>query len=195
MDPINLLTAINLFVTISANFSGAKKGLKTSITKVVERPETFLQKTPPNVAAFILLLTILSVFKIGTLPVEFEQNYHELRIIGLVMFVLFSWGQIISYKTLGNNYAQDIVIMKGHNLVTKGIYRFVRHPQYLCQLLSDIGAGLALMSYFVLPLVLVVELPLFLMRALAEEKILSKHFGKDFDEYKKQSGFMIPFIG
>ncbi|KAF0150902.1 MAG: isoprenylcysteine carboxyl methyltransferase [Ignavibacteria bacterium] len=195
MDPINLLVAINLFVTTSANFSGAKKGFKTSITKVVERPETFLQKTPPNVAALILVLTILSIFKIGTMPAEFEQNYQSLRIIGLILFVLFSWVQIISYKTLGNNYAQDIVIMKGHNLVSNGIYRFIRHPQYVSQVLSDLGAGLALMSYLVTPLVLLVEIPLFIMRAIAEEKMLSKHFWNEHIVYKKRSGFIIPFLG
>lgn len=195
MDPINLLVAINLFVTLSANFSGAKKGLKTSITKVIERPATFLQKIPPNVAAIILVFTMLSIFKIGTLPAEYEQNYQTFRIIGLIIFAMFSWLQVISYKTLGNYYAQDIVVMKGHNLVTKGIYRFIRHPQYLSQILSDLGAGLALMSYLVIPMVLLFELPLFILRAITEEKMLNKHFGKEFSDYKKKSGFMIPFIG
>lgn len=195
MDPINLLVAINLFVSMSANFSGAKKGLKTSITKVVERPATSLQKTPPNIAALILVLTIVSVFKIGTLPAEIEQEYQILRIVGLAMFVVFSWVQVWAYKTLGKNYAQDIVIMKEHNLVTKGIYRLIRHPQYISQMLSDLGAGLALMSYLVLPLVLIVEIPLFIMRAIVEEKMLRKHFGESFVSYKKHSGFMIPFIG
>lgn len=195
MDPINLLVAINLFISISANFSGAKKGLKTSITKVIERPATYLQKIPPNVAALILVLTILSVFKIGTLPVNFEQEYQQLRIIGLIMFAVFSWLQILSYKTLDKNYAQDIVIMKEHVLVTKGLYRFIRHPQYISQILSDLGAGLALMSYLVVPLVLLVEIPLFILRAIAEDKMLGKHFGEKFKVYKKHSGFMIPFIG
>lgn len=195
MDPINILVAINLFLSMSANFSGAKKGLKTSITKVVERPSTFLQKVPPNIAALILVLTIVSVFHLGTLPAEFGEKFQLYRIIGLVMFVLFSWLQVWAYKTLGKNYAQDVVIMKEHNLVTSGLYQYIRHPQYLSQLLSDLGAGIALMSYLVVPLVLLIEIPLFIMRAVAEEKMMKKHFGDKFAAYKKQSGFMIPFIG
>lgn len=195
MDPINILVAINLFVSMSANFSGAKKGLKTSITKVVERPVTFLQKAPPNVAALVLVLIILSVFKIGTLQAELEKEFQIYRIIGLAMFVVFSWIQVLSYKTLGKNYAQDIVIMKEHNLVREGVYRFVRHPQYISQLLSDLGAGLALTSYLVIPLVVFVEIPLFILRAVVEEKMLRKHFGESFVSYKKHSGFIIPFIG
>lgn len=193
MDPINLITAIILFVSITANWGGAKKGLKTSITKVVEKPDTFLQTTPPNISALILILIILGIFGVGTLHLENENKL--LRIVGLLMFALFSWLQIAAYKSLGNSYAPDIVILKDHKLHTKGLYRFIRHPQYLGQILSDLGAGIALLSYMVFPLVIFVEIPLFLMRAKAEEKILSKYFKEEYSEYKKKSGFILPFIG
>lgn len=195
MDPINLLIALNLFVTASANWSGARKGLKTSITKVVERPSTYLQKTPPNIAALVLVLIILGIFEIGKMPVKIEHEYFKLRIIGLIMFIVFSWLQIVSYKTLGNYYTQDIVILKDHKLVKSGLYRFVRHPQYITQILSDLGAGIALLNYLIIPIVLFIELPLFILRALYEEKLLLKYFKEEFLNYKKHSGFIFPFIG
>jgi protein-S-isoprenylcysteine O-methyltransferase Ste14 len=195
MDPINLLVAINLFVSITANYSGARKGLKTSVTKVVERPVTYLQKMPPNVAAIVLVLTIISIFKIGSLPEEYEVKFSTLRAIGLLMFVIFSWLQVWAYKSLGNSYAQDIVILKDHKLCKDGIYKFIRHPQYISQILSDLGAGIALLSYTILPVVIFFELPLFILRAAKEEGLLNKHFKDNFKAYKKQSGFMIPFIG
>ncbi|MHB8906432.1 MAG: methyltransferase family protein [Melioribacteraceae bacterium] len=194
-NAINILVAINLLVSMSANFSGARKGLKTSITKVIERPVTFLQSFPPNVAALVLVLTIISVFNVGTLPVEFESKFFTVRITGLIMFVVFSWLQVLSYKSLKNSYAQEVVIMKDHKLITGGIYKFIRHPQYLSQLLSDLGAGLALLSYIVVPVVVLIEIPLFIMRALLEDKLLQKHFGEEYSAYKKRSGFIIPFVG
>lgn len=195
MDPINILVGINLFLTISANFSGAKKGLKTSITKVIEKPNTFLQKTPPNIAALILVLSILSIFDLGTLQQAYKDDLQIIRIIGLGFFILFSWIQVWAFKSLGKNYAQDIVIMKEHLLVTSGVYKIIRHPQYLSQMLSDLGAGIALLSYTVVPLVVIVEIPLFIARGIVEEKMLHKHFKEKFAEYKKKSGFMIPFVG
>ena len=194
-NAINILVAINLLVSLSANYSGAKKGLKTSITKVAERPDTFLQKVPPNVAALVLVLTILSIFKVGSLTDNFEIEYQNIRIIGLIMFVIFSWLQVLAYKSLGKNYAQDIVILKSHELVTTGIYKYIRHPQYISQILSDLGAGLALLSYTVVPIVVLIELPLFIMRAVVEDKLLQKYFNNSFEVYKKQSGFIFPFIG
>lgn len=195
MNPINLLTAINLFVTMSANWSGARKGLKTSITKVVERPSTYLQKTPPNIAALVLILIILGIFDIGKLPVKTENEFLTLRVVGLIIFIIFSWVQIISYKTLGNYYTQDIVILKEHKLIKSGLYRFVRHPQYISQILSDLGAGIALLNFLIVPIVILIELPLFILRALYEEKLLHKYFKDEFLDYKKKSGFIFPFIG
>ena len=195
MDPINLLTAINLFVTMSANFSGARKGFKTSITKVIERPKTFLQKFPPNLAALILVLIILGVFNVGTLTELYKTKLNSYRIAGLIIFIVFSWIQIWSYKLLGSSYSQDIIIQKNHKIITAGIYKFIRHPQYLSQILSDLGAAIALMSYIALPFIIVLEIPLFIMRAMLEDKLLKKHFGEEYLSYKNKSGFMIPFIG
>lgn len=194
-NAINILVAINLIVSMSANLSGAQKGFKTSITKVVDRPATYLQKFPPNIAAVTLVLTILSVFKIGSLSGNYEIQFESIRIVGLVVYVIFSWIQVLSYKSLGKNYAQDIVILNGHQLVTTGIYKVIRHPQYASQILSDLGVGFALLSYTIVPIVLLFELPLFILRALTEDKLLKKHFKDKFESYKKNSGFMIPFIG
>ncbi len=195
MDAISILVLINLIVSSSANWSGARKGLKTSITKVVERPVTYLQKIPPNISALILVLIILSFFGVGTLNNSHDEKLLYPRTIGLLLYIIFSWLQIKSYKTLGNYYTQDVAILKNHKLITNGPYKFIRHPQYLSQVLSDLGAGLAFASYLIIPIVLMVELPLFVLRAILEDKLLEKHLGEEYTNYKKSTPFMIPFIG
>lgn len=195
MDPINLLLAINLIATASANWNVVKKGLKVTITKVLERPSTYLQKLPPNIAALTLVLIILGILNIGNLPDRYDERYLTIRIIGLIIFIIFSWMQIYAFKSLGDFYTQEIVILKEHRLIKSGIYRYIRHPQYLCQILSDLGAGIALLNFLIIPLVILIELPLFVLRGLYEEKLLRKHFKDEFFNYKKHSGFFIPFIG
>lgn len=195
MDAISILVLINLIVSSSANWSGARRGLKTSITKVVERPVTYLQKIPPNISALILVLIILSFFGVGTLNNSHDEKLLYPRTIGLLLYIIFSWLQIKSYKTLGNYYTQDLAILKNHKLITNGPYKFIRHPQYLSQVLSDLGAGLAFASYLIIPIVLMAELPLFVLRAILEDKLLEKHLGEEYTNYKKSTPFMIPFIG
>jgi protein-S-isoprenylcysteine O-methyltransferase Ste14 len=76
----------------------------------------------------------------------------------------------------------------------KGPYKLLRHPQYLSQILVDIGGGLAVMSYVLLPIA-IIEIPFLIMRAILEEKLLEKNFKERFADYKKKTGFLIPFIG
>jgi protein-S-isoprenylcysteine O-methyltransferase Ste14 len=195
MDPINILLGLALFVSIAANFSGSKKGMKAKVISVEKRPKSYLQKLPLNISALIVILEILGVFEIAVFNQEILERYTILRIIGLVMFIVFSWLQTISYKELGEFYSPEISIFKSHKLITDGIYKYIRHPQYFSQILSDLGAGIATMSFLVSPIVILVLLPLFILRAKYEEKLFGEKFGNDWNEYKKRSGFLLPFIG
>ena len=192
MDPVNIIILLNIIGTFSANVKGAKQGLKSTVSEVKEKPKTFLQKFPPILSMLSLVALILAVFQIGTL--EYLEDFAVVRYIGLAVYLVFSWIQVWSFKTLGENYSQDIMIKKNHQLVTKGPFRIIRHPQYLCQIILDIGAAVATLSYIVGGFALI-EIPIYIMRAVAEDKLLAKHFTESFSEYKKKSGFMIPFIG
>ena len=192
MDPVNIIILLNVVATFGANVTGAKRGLKSSVSEIREKPKTFLQKYPPAISMLSLVALILAVFQIGTL--EYLEEYSSIRYIGLVVYLVFSWVQVWSFKTLGDNYSQDIMVKKNHELITKGPFKLIRHPQYFCQILLDIGATAATLSYIVWGFALI-EIPIYIMRASMEDKLLAKHFAEKFSEYKKKSGFMIPFIG
>ena len=192
MDPINILLGLNVIATFGAHYSGAKKGFRSAVGAVKDKPKSFLQTIPVYLSTLSLVAIILGVFKIGTL--EYLPSYETARVIGLIFFIVFSWVQVLSIKTLGENYSQDVAILKNHKLVTTGIFGVIRHPQYFSQILMDLGAAVALLSYIVLPLA-VIEIPLIVMRAVFEERLLKKHFSKEFPDYKKKSGFFLPFIG
>jgi protein-S-isoprenylcysteine O-methyltransferase Ste14 len=192
MDPINIIILLNIIGTFGANVTGAKRGLKSTVSEIKEKPKTFLQKFPPVVSMLSLVALILAVFQIGTL--DYLDEYSLIRYIGLAVYLVFSWIQVWSFKTLGDNYSQDIMIKKNHELITKGPFKIIRHPQYICQILLDLGATAATFGYIVGFLALI-EIPIYIMRASMEDKLLAKYFSEKFSDYKKKSGFMIPFIG
>jgi protein-S-isoprenylcysteine O-methyltransferase Ste14 len=192
MDPINILIAVNIIATFGANYSGAKKGLKTSIIKVREKPKTYLQTVPTALATVTLVLLIISLFELGTIP--YTEGNFKIRLIAFAIYMIFSWIQIWSYRSLGDSYSQDIVILNNHKLITGGPYKLIRHPQYLSQIVIDISAAVAVMSFLLAPIA-IVEVYFFIRRALLEEKLLHKHFKDEFNLYKGRSGFMLPFIG
>jgi len=194
MDPINIIILLNIIATFGANVTGAKRGLKSTVSEIKEKPKTFLQKFPPILSMLSLVALILAVFQIGTLNYESFKDYNAIRYAGLIVYLVFSWIQVWSFKTLGDNYSQDIMIKKNHELVTKGPFKIIRHPQYLCQILLDLGATAATFSY-ILGFLALIEIPIYIMRASLEDKLLAKYFTEKFSDYKKKAGFMIPFIG
>jgi len=192
MDPINIIILLNIIGTFGANVTGAKRGLKSTVSEIKEKPKTFLQKFPPVLSMLSLVALILAVFQIGTL--DYTDEFNLIRYIGLAFYLVFSWIQVWSFKSLGDNYSQDIMIKKKHDLITKGPYSILRHPQYLCQIILDLGATAATLGY-VVGLLALIEIPIYIMRASVEDKLLAKYFVEKFSDYKKKSGFMIPFIG
>lgn len=195
MDPVNILLGVNLIASGAANMSGARKGIKDALSQVKLKPQSYLQTWPQNILAVILVLQVLGIFQIGTLDYAAFEELTWLRLLGLAITVVFSWMQVAVYKSLGSVYTTEAVILKNHKLKTDGYYKLIRHPQYLFQLIADIGAGIALLSWLVLPAVLLVALPLVILRARLEERILREYFKEEFDGYKKRSGFFIPWLG
>jgi protein-S-isoprenylcysteine O-methyltransferase Ste14 len=192
MDPINIIVALNIIATFGANVTTAKKGFRSVITSYKEKPKSWLQNIPVYFTVITLVVLILGVFRVGV--IEYKPEYFTPRIIGLFFYIVFSWVQIWSFKSLGEFYSQEILIYKNHDLIMKGPYKILRHPQYLAQILVDFGGGLAVMSYLLLPIA-IIEIPFLIMRALLEEKLLEKNFKERFADYKKKTGFLIPFIG
>ena len=68
----------------------------------------------------------------------------------------------------------------------------IRHPQYLSQIVIDLGGAFATLSYVLLPLA-IIQIPLLILRARFEEKLMEKHFKQEFTDYKKRTSFILPF--
>jgi len=192
MDPINIIIGLNIIATFGANVGAAKKGIKDKVGIFKDKPKTYLQTLPLILSTIALVVLIVSLFQVGTL--EYKTEHQTLRVIGLAFYITFSWIQIWSTKVLGDNFSQDIAIKRDHHLVTKGPFKFIRHPQYLSQFLMDIGGAAATLSFILAPLALI-QIPFLFMRASLEDKLLEKHFGENFRTYKKKTGMIFPFIG
>ena len=191
MDPINIIIGINVIALFGANISTAKRGLISAVGQYKEKPSTYLQALPTALATLSLIALIFALFQIGTLGYSNENI--SLRIIALIIDLTSSWLQIVVQKSLKGNYSQDVVIFKKHTLITTGLFKWIRHPQYFFQILIEFAVAIAVLSYVVFAFALV-QIPFLILRARLEEKILEKHFKDEFVSYKKSTGFIIPFI-
>jgi len=189
---INLVIVINIILTLSASFTSVTKGFKTGLAGNKEKPKTYLQFLPKLISTLIFISVILGIFGIGKL--DFIGNeFNNLRIVCLVLYVSSSWFQIWNYKELKELNTQDIVILRNQRVITTGPYKIFRHPIYFFQIFQDVSVGIALMSWIVLPLTILLELPLLILRANLEEKLLLKHFPLEYSNYQQSVFKWLPF--
>jgi protein-S-isoprenylcysteine O-methyltransferase len=81
----------------------------------------------------------------------------------------------------------------GHRLVTRGIYRFVRHPGYLGWFLWAIGAQLILVNPLTTVIAAVAAQRFFAARIPHEEALLRRFF-PEYDAYRARTRTFLPFI-
>jgi protein-S-isoprenylcysteine O-methyltransferase Ste14 len=116
-----------------------------------------------------------------------------IRWIGIVLFAGGGALRMWPVFVLGHRFSGLVAIQPGHQLVTSGIYRVVRHPSYLGLLIGSLGWALAFRSGVGVLLVACMFAPL-LARMRAEENLLRSHFGAQYDAYSARTSRLIPGI-
>lgn len=79
------------------------------------------------------------------------------------------------------------------NLVTTGIYKYIRHPQYTGLLLLSLGM---LIEWATLPMLLFYPVMIYIYVRLArrEEKDMLLEFGNKYEIYRRNTKMFIPFV-
>ena len=94
---------------------------------------------------------------------------------------------------LGRRFSGLVAIQPGHELVTDGIYRVIRHPSYLGMIILILGWALAFRSGLGVILAALIVPPL-LMRIRSEETLLRLQFGDEYGAYRRRTSLLIPGI-
>jgi protein-S-isoprenylcysteine O-methyltransferase Ste14 len=95
---------------------------------------------------------------------------------------------------LGKFFTATIQIKKDHELIQSGPYRYIRHPSYLGILILSLGLGIAMANWISLILCIVLPAIGLMQRIKFEEKELEQHFGQQYQDYRKNTWRVIPFI-
>ncbi|TFF87998.1 MAG: hypothetical protein EU550_02160 [Promethearchaeota archaeon] len=111
-----------------------------------------------------------------------------IQVIGFVFAISGNITLNFSYRELGIYWEYPIDgKKKKQKLVKTGIYSKIRHPIYLSFYLICGGMILILLDIILLILCIIGSIGLYL-QALEEEKELNAYFGKDYEEYMKDTG-------
>ncbi|MBA3724378.1 MAG: isoprenylcysteine carboxylmethyltransferase family protein [Candidatus Levybacteria bacterium] len=140
----------------------------------------------------IQVVLILQLLGVSVLPIPGANVF--MQIIGFLLVVTGVSVSVSARKTLGANWAHaaEFQIKKKQELVTSGVYTYIRHPIYAGLMLAFIGGELVVQSYYALAILPVIAGGLY--QAKLEEKILVAHFGQAYKKYMKGSKMFIPYL-
>lgn len=113
---------------------------------------------------------------------------------GVVLIVFGFVVRWIAVLTLRRQFTVDVAITEHHQLITWGVYHYLRHPTYAGLLLAFLGLGLSFASYISVPVIVIPIVVAFLHRIRIEERVLIDHFGSEYENYCASTKRLIPFV-
>jgi len=116
-----------------------------------------------------------------------------LRLFGLVLCAVGGTIRLAGLWSLGRQFSGHVTLQHNHQLVQTGVYRHLRHPMYLGFAIATAGLVLVFRSWLVFP-VLIWNLIFLLLRIRQEERLLSEHFGSEFESYRRRTWRLLPFV-
>jgi protein-S-isoprenylcysteine O-methyltransferase Ste14 len=118
---------------------------------------------------------------------------HVLRLPATLLTLLGLAVALWARVNLARNWSREPEFKQGHELITTGPYRYLRHPIYSAMMLMVLGTALftgrvvLLVAWAVLCLV-------FWYRSRLEEALLTAHFPDEYPAYKQRTKALIPFL-
>jgi protein-S-isoprenylcysteine O-methyltransferase Ste14 len=114
-----------------------------------------------------------------------------LRWTGVLFSVLSVALLIWTLPVLGKNLTDTVVTRREHTLVTRGPYRWIRHPFYVAMALVTIGSALVAANWFIF-ITGVIAFSLLAIRSHVEEEQLAARFGDAYLDYQRRTGRFLP---
>ena len=95
--------------------------------------------------------------------------------------------------TLGANWSRSVTIKQGHELITAGPYRRVRHPIYTGLLTAFLGTAFALGEVRGIVAFVLIFFSLWYKLRL-EEQFMRTQFGQTYADYSRHTAALIPWV-
>lgn len=174
---IQMFAVVFVFIAIAADFIlyDDKENIKKSKRSIV---------ATGTMTAFFVLYYI--VIKLNFKEIPLWQQF-----LGTFFVVLGAIFNIIGRLNLKENWGNHIKIYDNHRLITKGLYKVVRHPLYSSIMLMLFGGSVAYGSILSFILTVVIFIPFMYYRAKQEEELLCEEF-EDYKEYQSKTGMFFP---
>ena len=112
--------------------------------------------------------------------------------LGAVVFAFAIWLLWRSHVDLGRNWTPTLGLRAEHQLITNGVFAYIRHPMYAAHIMWGIAAAMMLHNWIAGYALLIVSVIQYLYRVNGEEQMMLDQFGEEYASYMQRTGRLVP---
>lgn len=184
---IVFLTGFLVFYGIRGMYARAAKSERTAISQFGGREKFLLALMFPPTLLLPLLYLFTPLLKFADYPLPAVVPW-----FGTAAMVAALWLFWRSHADLGKNWSVSVELHEGHELVTRGVYRFIRHPMYAAIWLWAVAQGMLVANWLAGWSVVPAFATMYFLRVGHEEKLMCDSFGEAYRDYTCRTGRILP---
>ena len=132
---------------------------------------------------------IIASTKIGRI-----YHWDTFFIIGSLLALTGLIIRVTSIMKLKQQFTYTVTKIENHELIETGLYRIIRHPGYLGQLIIFLGISVCLSNWLSILLMIIPVLSGYINRINVEEKFMVEQMVQKYLDYQKRTKRLIPRI-
>lgn len=133
-------------------------------------------------------------FAVGATRIGRMSHWGAFFAIGVVLALTGLTIRVRSMLTLGRYFTYSVAQTENHELVETGLYKVIRHPGYLGQLMIFAGIAISLSNWLAVLLMMIPVATGYVYRIKVEEDFMIEQMGERYLDYQKRTKRMIPMV-
>jgi protein-S-isoprenylcysteine O-methyltransferase len=146
----------------------------------------------------LLIVSLSIAIALGIFAVPILLPQFTVRTKAVTSGVALIWAGIAvrvwAIRTLGNFFNTRVVVRQDQRLITSGPYKYLRNPAYTGVVMTFLGFGVAIGNWLSLITLLVFGCMPFVLRIAVEDRALAARFGQEYEDYRRNTWSLIPYI-
>jgi len=133
-------------------------------------------------------------FMIASTRIGRIYHWNTFFVIGSLLVLTGLIIRVTSILTLKQQFTYTVTKIENYELIETGLYKSIRHPGYLGQLVIFLGISASLSNWLSILLMIIPVLLGFLNRIKVEEKFMVEKMGQKYIDYQMRTKRLIPKI-
>lgn len=156
-------------------------------------------KTSGDKGSLWLLYGLITIgyalsFAIGATKIGRIYPWNTFFAIGMAIFTVGFTVRIYSILTLKQFFTYSVAKVENHKIISTGLYKFIRHPGYLGQLIIFMGISVTISNWLSILLMMIPVTLGYLYRIKVEETFMTDQLGNDYKNYQERTKKIILMV-